>query len=125
MIVVVVVVVIKVFMIGVVAFVVVWYMEHKMSFLGCVFPTPLSLFSTTNHKNAVEVFFRTSRPAQVCKLWLGVSENMLPVKHLDPRIPIAVDYCGRQLDLNLGWVAPVNHNKGANPHPGAHALLPV
>ena len=57
---------------------------------------------------------------QVSKLWLGVSKGMLPVKHLAPKILIAVNYCGRQLARWFVWVATTNHKKeGATPHPRA------
>ena len=37
----------------------------------------------------------------VCKLWLEVSKDILPVKHLAPKI-VAVNYCGCQLAQRLG-----------------------
>ena len=42
---------------------------------------------------------------------------MLPVKHLAPKILIAVNYCGRQLAQRLEWAAPDYHKiEGAAPH---------
>ena len=67
----------------------------------------------------------TSGLPQVCKLILGVSKGMLPVKHLAQKILkiMAVNYCGRQLARRLGWAAPAYHkNKRATPHPGACKL---
>ena len=44
---------------------------------------------------------------------------MFPVKHLAPKIFIAVYYCGRQLVGRLVWVAPAYHEMvGATLHPG-------
>ena len=73
---------------------------------------------TMFHKIVTEVI--TSGLPQVCKLWLGVSKGMLPVKHVAETIRIAVNYCGRQLALGLGWAAPAYHKKkGTTLHPGA------
>ena len=45
---------------------------------------------------------------------------MLPVRHLAPKILLAVNYCGRQLARGLGWAVPAYRKKeGATPHPGA------
>ena len=61
----------------------------------------------------------TSGLPQVCKLWLGVSKGMLPVKHLAPKILIAANYCGHQLAPRIGWMATACHKKeGLTPHPG-------
>ena len=77
-----------------------------------------SWFSTTFHKIVVMVM--TSGLPQVCKLWLGVSKGMLPVKHVARKILMAVNYCGRQLAQRLGWVSPAHNQKvGATQHPGA------
>ena len=55
----------------------------------------------------------------VCELWFGVCNGMLPVRHLTPKILVAVNYCGCQLAQKLGWVAPACHkNDGATPPPG-------
>ena len=35
------------------------------------------------------------------KLWRGVSKGMLPVKHLAPKILMAVNYGGRQPDQKV------------------------
>ena len=62
---------------------------------------------------------------QVCKLWLAVGKGMLHVRHLAPKILMAVNYCGRQLPSTLGWAATAFHKKeGATSHPGAckHSL---
>ena len=62
----------------------------------------------------------------VCKLWLGVRYGMLPVRHLSPKIHMAVNYYWRQVARRLGWMAPLPTNKkeGAALHPGAskHSL---
>ena len=74
-------------------------------------------------KIVVEVM--TSDLPQVSKLWLGVSKGMHPVKHLAQKILkiMAVNYCGWQLALRLGWAAPAYHKKeGITPHPGACKL---
>ena len=57
---------------------------------------------------------------QVCKLWLGVSKGMLPLKHLAPQILMAVNYyCWRQLARWLGWAEPAYHvEEGATQHLG-------
>ena len=53
-------------------------------------------------------------------LWFEASKGMLHVKHLAPKILMAVNYCVRQLARRLGWAAPAYHRKeGATPHPGA------
>ena len=45
---------------------------------------------------------------------------MFPVRHLAPKILMAINYCGRQLARRLEWAAPAYHKKeGATPHPGA------
>ena len=44
---------------------------------------------------------------------LGVEKGMLLVKHLAPKILMAVNYCGRQLARTLGWAAPAYHDKQA------------
>ena len=45
---------------------------------------------------------------------------MLPVRHLAPKILLAVNYCGRQLAWRFGWASPAYHEKeGATLHPGA------
>ena len=49
-----------------------------------------------------------------------VSKGMFAVKHLAPKILMAVNYCGHQLTKRLGWAAPAYHkNQGATLHPGA------
>ena len=49
------------------------------------------------------------------------SKGMLLVKHLAPKIIMAVNYCGRKLAQSLRWAAFAYHKKdGATPHPGAH-----
>ena len=61
----------------------------------------------------------TSGLQQVCKLWFWVSKSMLPVRHLAPKILMAVNYCGHQLARRFGWVVHAYHKKeGASPHPG-------
>ena len=62
----------------------------------------------------------TSGLPQVSKLWLGVSNGMLPVRHLATNILImAVNYCWRQLARQLRWATPAYHQKvAAAPHPG-------
>ena len=68
----------------------------------------------------------TSGLAQVCKLLFAISRGMLPVKHLAPKILMAVYYWGRQLAQRLGWAAPAyRRREGATPHLGAckHSLL--
>ena len=50
---------------------------------------------------------------------------MLPVDDLDPKILMAVNYCGCQLARTLGWAAPAYHTKEVETqHPGArrHSL---
>ena len=37
--------------------------------------------------------------------------SMLPVKHLAPKILMAVNYYGHLLARRLGWVAPVCHKR--------------
>ena len=64
-------------------------------FLECGVPASLSWFSTTFLKIVMEVM--ASGLPQFCKLRLGVSKGMLPVKHLTPKILTAVNYSGRQL----------------------------
>ena len=62
---------------------------------------------------------------QICKLWIGVGKDILPVRHLAPRILNELNYCGRQLARRLGWAAPAFHKeKDATPHPGTckHSL---
>ena len=60
----------------------------------------------------------TSGLPQVCKLWFCV--NCSFVKHLAPKILMAVNYCESQLAQRLEWAAPAYHKKdGATPHPGA------
>ena len=87
-----------------------------MGFQDVAFP---SLFSTTFLQIVLEVM--TSALPQVCKLLLGVSNGMLPMKHLSPKILMAVNYCRRQLARRLGWAAPAYHKKeGAIPHPGVY-----
>ena len=66
----------------------------------------------------------------VCKLLFGVSKGKLPVRHLTPIELMAVNYCGRQLTLGLGWAAPAYLMRlgwaapayliraGDTPHPG-------
>ena len=61
----------------------------------------------------------TSRLPQVCKLWMGVSKGMLPVKYLVKAMLMAVNYCRRQQARRLGWATPAYHKEeGATPHPG-------
>ena len=61
----------------------------------------------------------TAGQPQVSKLWLGVSKSMLPVKHLAPKIIMAVNYYGRQLDSR--FLAPAYCKKeGATLHTEAH-----
>ena len=69
---------------------------------GCGVTAFPSWFSTTFHKVEVEVM--TSELPQVCKLWLWVSKDMLPVKHIAPKILriMAINYCGQLLDRRLG-----------------------
>ena len=57
------------------------------------------------------VDINTSGQSLVCKLWIGVSKGMLPVRHLAPKIHMAVNYCGSQLDRRLGWAAPASDKK--------------
>ena len=59
----------------------------------------------------------TSGLPQVCKLLLGVSEGMLPVKHLAQKILkiMAVNYCGRHLARRLGWAAPAYNKEKVQP----------
>ena len=75
-----------------------------------------SWFSTKFLKIVVEVM--TLGLSQVCKLWLEISMDILPVNHLAPKI-VTVNYCGCQLAQGFGWVAPAYHKKeGATPYPG-------
>ena len=55
----------------------------------------------------------TSGLPQVCKLLLGVSKGMLPVKHVAQKIlkVMAVNHSGHQLARRLGWVAPAYHEQ--------------
>ena len=57
-------------------------------FSECDVPAFPGRFSNTFLKIVVEVM--TSGLPQVCKLELGVSSSMLPVKHLAPKILMAV-----------------------------------
>ena len=61
-------------------------------FSGCGVPAFPSLFSTTFLR--VVVGFMTLGLPLVCKLWLGVGKGILPVKHLPPKVVMAVNYCG-------------------------------
>ena len=93
-------------------------MRAQFGFSGCGVPVFPTLFSTTFPKIVIEVM--TSGLPQVCKLWLWVSKGMLPVKHLEPKILMAVNYCGRQLARRLGLVAPAYHKKeGVTQYPAA------
>ena len=52
-------------------------------------------------------------------------QGQAPVKHLAPKILMAVHYCGRQLARRIGWAAPAFHKKeGASTYPGVckHSL---
>ena len=70
-------------------------------FKGCGVTAIPSWFSTTFPKIVLEAM--PSEMPQLCKLLLGVSKGMLPVKHLAPKIIMAVNYCWRQLARRLGW----------------------
>ena len=84
---------------------------------GCSVPALLSWYSTTFHKIVIDVM--TSGLPQVNRLWLGVSNGVLPIKYLTQKI-MAFNYCGRQVARMLFWVAPAYHKKeGAAPLPGA------
>ena len=51
--------------------------------------------------------------------------GMLPLKHLTPKILMAVNYYWQQLSQRLAWVTPAYlKEKGANPHHGGckHSL---
>ena len=72
-------------------------------------PAFLGWFSTIFLTIVVEIM--TLGLPQVCKLWFGVRNGILPVKHITPKILKAVNYCGRQLSRRLGWAAPANHKK--------------
>ena len=88
----------------------------QLEFSRCGVPAFLSWLSTFLK---IVVHCGASGLTQVCKLWFGVSKGMLPVKHLDPQILMAVKYCGRQLAQRLVWAVPAYHKKeGATPHPG-------
>ena len=64
--------------------------------------------------------FTTSGLSQVCNPWLAVSKGMFPIRRVSPQILMALDYCGCQLALNLGSVAPAYHDEdGAIPTPEA------
>ena len=87
-------------------------------FSGCRSSAFPSWFFTTVLIIVVEIM--TLGLPQVCKLWLGVSKGMLPVKHLAPQILMTVNYCGCQQAQRLAWVEPACHiQEGAIPHPGA------
>ena len=58
--------------------------EAHFGFSGCGIPVFPSCFSTTFLIIVVEVV--TPGLPQVCKLCLGVSKGMLPVRHLAPKI---------------------------------------
>ena len=60
---------------------------EQIGLTGCDVPVLLSCFSTTFLNIVVEGM--TSGLPQVCKPWLGISKDMLPVKHLAPKILIA------------------------------------
>ena len=95
----------------------------QFGFSRCGVPAFPSWFSITFLKIVVEVM--TSGLPQICDLWFGVSNGMLPVLVLAQKILIAVNYCGRQQDRRLVWAAPAYHRKkGAALHPGAckHSL---
>ena len=66
---------------------------------------PELVFHTTFQIMVVE-YFRTTALLQVCRLWFGVDRGTLPVKHLAPQIPMAVDYCGRQPAKILDLAGP-------------------
>ena len=88
-------------------------------FSGYGVPAFPSWFSATFRIIVVEVM--TSGLPHVCKLWLGVSKGLLPMKHLTPRILKIMEdnYYWCQLARRLGWVVPACHKKdGATPHPG-------
>ena len=52
---------------------------------------------------------------QVSKLWLGVSNGMLPVRDLVPKVLMAVSYCGHQLTQMLGWAAIAYYRRKVQP----------
>ena len=80
--------------------------EPNLGFQDEAYP---SWFPTTFLIVVVEVM--TSGLPPVCKLWLGVSKGMLPVRRLAPKIVkvMAVYYCGCQLARRLEWAAPAYH----------------
>ena len=56
---------------------------------------------------------------QVCELWFGVINCMLPVILPAKKVLIAVIYYGRLLARRVGWVASAYHKEeGAAPCPG-------
>ena len=66
-----------------------------MSFRDVAFVLSLAIFPP--HFYVFKRVFRTMGLPRVCKLWLVVSMDMLPVKHPTQKILMAVDYCGRKL----------------------------
>ena len=70
-------------------------------FSGIGFPIFLSWFSTTFLNIVVEVM--TSGLPQVCKPWLGVCKDMLPVKHLAPKILTQSIIVIANLPEGCGW----------------------
>ena len=61
--------------------------------------------------------FKASGLSHVCKQWLGVSKDLVPVRHLSPRILFVVEY-GYKLDQRLRWIGfAYLKEEGATPHP--------
>ena len=98
-------------------------MELSLGFQDVVLTAFLNWIYTTFPKTMVEAM--TSGLPHVSELWFWISDGMLHVKHLAPKIPMALNYCGHQLARRLGWVTPAYHKKqGAITHPGECKLSP-
>ena len=84
---------------------------------GCGVPVFPNWFSITFLIIVVEVM--TSGLPHISKLWLGVSKGMLPVKHIAPKILMAVNNCGQQVAHRLDLAAPAYYEiEGTSLHPG-------
>ena len=65
----------------------------------------------------------TSALSQVCKLWFGVCNGILPVKYLAPKILMAVNYFRHQQARMLGQAVSACHKKDGATRILEHASL--
>ena len=81
--------------------------EPNLGYQDVALQPSTSWFNNTFLKIVFEAM--TSGLLQTCKVWLGVSKGMFPVKQLHKKILMAVNYCGRQLVRRIGWAASAYH----------------